>query len=407
MSWSGVRALLRPRFTLGALLLLVSLCAFPLGYVSFRRAHNEARKAAFESLTSKGFSFELQLSQPVSAGSAAAPSSLERGWRTLIKEDVVPQFTSVTISDSRQGSEPASDDDLLLLAKFPEIAALSIQDAERLTDRGMEVVGKLPRLKYLSVLRSPKVTSAFLRHAPALEGLSLIVKFDPSDVNALQRHVNLRQLRIENAPVADRDLEFLGKCVQLDSLHLSGLPVNGSFLAKIDANAPMHFLTITGAPLMDRYVQELRRFPRLVHLDLTWTSLEGDFLPESDAERPAWPMMQVLWLQGTRFSDAGKSKLAQLRVGSQLGFPSNWSAIDFRRIEKTTLPPDFSINLMFAEEAKTEAIDVPVYTPPNFQPPTISNCPEEAMTPVKRLLEIAKVEDAAWKAKEKGTQDGK
>jgi hypothetical protein len=73
-----------------------------------------------------------------------------------------------------------------------------------------------------------------------------------------------------------------------------------------------------------------------------------------------------------------------------------------RRIEKANLPPDFSINSIFADEAKAESLAVPVYTPPNFQPPRISNCPKELMTKVIRLLEIAKAEDAAWKASGKG-----
>src|SRR5688572_4487161 len=132
----GKKKWLRPRFTLGALLLLIAFCAVPLSYVSYHRAHNEARKAAFESLTSKGFQFELQLSKPTTA-TGAAPASLARAWRGLLKEDLVPPFTSVNISDSRHGGTAAQDEDLLRLGYFPEIKHLAIQDAEEITDRGM------------------------------------------------------------------------------------------------------------------------------------------------------------------------------------------------------------------------------------------------------------------------------
>jgi hypothetical protein len=386
----------RPRFTLGALLILILLCALPLAYVAYRRAHNEARKDAFESLTAKGFLFELQLAQPMSKSST--PSSPERWWRSLVKADVVPLFTSVRISDSRSGTAKTSDDDLLRLAAFPEITAISIENAQDISDRGMEVVGKLPRLESLFVLQSPKVTSQFLEIAPPLKGLHLEVQFRAADTPALQKQTQLEFLKISNAPLTDEDLSFLSHCSQLDTLQLIGIPAKGAFLAEIDPNAPMHFLTISGAPLTDKNAGHLANCPRLVDINLSWTPLTGEFLPPAGA----WPMIQRLDLQGTRFSEAGKHKLAQIVVPWHVTYPSNWNSLDMSRYGAAKPPPDFTLNSLFADEAKANSIAVPVFYPPNFQPPRINQCPIELMTEVSRLFEMAKEEHAKWKASGQG-----
>jgi hypothetical protein len=46
--------LLRPRFTLWAMLVLITVVAIPLGYVAQRRAWNLRRKAVYLLLASRG-----------------------------------------------------------------------------------------------------------------------------------------------------------------------------------------------------------------------------------------------------------------------------------------------------------------------------------------------------------------
>lgn len=389
---------MKPRFSLWAMLVLVTVVAIPLSYVAQRRSFNLRRKAAWEVLRESGFQFE----QPIvlSAKKGSAPTSWDRWLRSLCLEDAVLPVSSVSISDARRRNGKVTDDDLLQLALFPEIRNLRIEAAEGITDRAMSVVANFPQLEGLGVEQSPKITSRLLEAVPRLKSLSLDVQFDAAHIPALQKQTELAMLGIRNAPLTDEDLSFLGDCDQLDTLVLEGVPIRGAILAKLNRNAPMHFLTIRGAPISDASATELRRLPRLVHLDLAWTTLEGDFLPETGA----WPMLQFVDFQGVRFSDAGKRKLVQLKVPFHITYPSNWSALDFQRYDSVKVPSDITINLRYAAEAKENSIAVATCYPPNFQPPKISNCSTESMAGVIALLEMAKAEEAEWKAKEK--QDG-
>jgi hypothetical protein len=380
----------RPRFTIGVLLLFTSLCALPLGFVAYRRSHNEARKSAFDLLSQKGFSFV-----PAGINSRLPIGSFELWRRSLLKEDLVPPVREVRIDDSLHGGAPATDADLRLVALFPEITELRIQNAREVSDAGLEVVVNLPRLNGLYVDYAPRVSSRVLERLPLVEVLVLRVDFQREHVSALARQTKLVMLHLYNAPLTDEDLAFLGECRQIDHLSLVGLPIDGSCLAKIDENAPLHFLTLSGAPITDRYATELHRFPRLVRLDLAWTAIEGEFLPAPSK----WPMLQELILQGARFSDPGKAKLARFGALAMATYPSNWSALDLWRYDPGPAPAMPTLNLLYADQAKANSIAVASFYPPNVQPPAIDHCPTDLMGPVIQLLEMAEAENEEFKRK--------
>src|SRR5438045_3649817 len=125
------RFLFRPRFTLAALLVLITIVAIPLSYVAQRRAWNLKRKAAYEALSARQFQF--QVDDPVREAQFVIPAKpieppgyLSEAWSKLCLDDASPRilsFGSAQWTHSARESKPQlRDDELELLAKyFPEI----------------------------------------------------------------------------------------------------------------------------------------------------------------------------------------------------------------------------------------------------------------------------------------------
>jgi hypothetical protein len=74
MSEPNKRRYFRPRFTLAVLLILVTAVSLPLAHVGQRRAGNQKRKAAVESLIAKGAS--LWPDVPTEVGAMPHPTGL-------------------------------------------------------------------------------------------------------------------------------------------------------------------------------------------------------------------------------------------------------------------------------------------------------------------------------------------
>jgi hypothetical protein len=489
MTTSGLRRWIwRPRFTLWAMLVLVTVVAIPLGYVAQRRVMNGRRWAEFEALSAKGIEFYLdEHFEPLPSKRA-----YDRDWLgTLLDE--APQFSFVEIRGPSGRPGPvttATDRDLRRLLYFTEVEQVTFNGASEVTDAGLRSLMALPNLRGVAVLGMPQITGSFLKGldgSPLMEGIWLtdldglegehlevlvtmpnlwqftmhscpkitpesLRRVDmPSGVThlrlalgwldaeltvgadigddalqrwlsqtklrmlwlnspftrdlapALSRQTSLETLRINNAPLIDADLVFLGKCEGLSELMLSGLPAEGKFLEEFSDSSELSFLSLWNMPLVEDHLSHLVRFSHLQRLQLNYTPIEGRFL-----STPGLPKFYRLDLWGVRFSEEGKENLARRGGLSSVSYPSNWTARDLKRYPNGAIPRNVTLCELHSAEAKSLSMTVDsYYSPwialdlPDVQLNRIDRCPPDLMASVIRLHDLARAE---WKESNRRTE---
>jgi hypothetical protein len=274
--------------------------------------------------------------------------------------------------------------------RMPRLKSLVLNSCIRLTDESLQKVDLPASVTELRVVHSPVGDESLIRWLgqTRLQTLMLNAPITRKIAPALAEQTDLVVLSITNAPLVDADLRFLGKC-PLFNLSLTAMPVDGSFLRGFRDRSKVDFVTLGGTLLTDENAVQLRRLSKLGFVDLSWNPIKGEFLSDEK-----WPMVGRLDFQGTRFSETGKALLAKMTTPAHITYPSNWSALDLKRHGAVGPPAYFALNYLYLEEAKANAINVPVYYPPDFQLPKIDRCPAELMGPLMELLEMAKLEAA-------------
>ena len=112
-------AISRPRFSLAALLVLISVLAIPLGYIAQQRARNLRRSKAYEALSAKGVNFHYQ---PPNSLSGATNNKLGDLWRFLTCSKPKNLVSTISIGGpgTPGGNTSVTDADLKDLALFPK-----------------------------------------------------------------------------------------------------------------------------------------------------------------------------------------------------------------------------------------------------------------------------------------------
>jgi hypothetical protein len=327
----------RPRFTLAAMLMLITVIALPLGYVAQRRAWNESRLALYEALKAKqvdmnafwpGDDFHLdtdldgvvtkellELFKP-----EPEPWSFSGWWSEICKEKdsprIVAAFSAALSNDSSSPTGQLADDDLRLLAKYyPELKIVFLQEESWITDEGLRYLARLPDLRHLELTNLPRVKGSFLRdfregnslhslrlvQLPALEGerlkalggfkelATLEVRENASLSGASLCRVHLpNSLRTLQLAIEDDLDEALVRW--LDETRLERLEVDTKITRAI-APALSHqrklsMLQFVNAPLMDEDFAFLSECNQLQILTLTAMPIRGEFLKNLPAEAP-------------------------------------------------------------------------------------------------------------------------
>ena len=139
---------LRPRFTLAALLLLLTFVSLPLAYIAQRRAWNLKRKAAVETLTAKGAGLLPEVFDEFAPAPPAVPppSGFQKWWRGILLEDAAPRVKEIQFSLTEKRAAAfvlLNDSDLALLTLFPEIEKVEIYDFKSISDRGLAALAAL------------------------------------------------------------------------------------------------------------------------------------------------------------------------------------------------------------------------------------------------------------------------
>ena len=326
--WFWRRRFPRPRFSLWAMLVLVTVVAIPLAYVAQRRSWNLRRLAAYELLIDKHLlreEWDVKASAPVRMS----------GWLARIfLDDLTPQFSQVdfrNVPKREAFGVRLTDDDLLLLRYFPEIKSIDLYNAEHLTDRGLEVVSQIKNLRRLGITGSPLVCGEFFRRLQdnttlvgiqlhdlrafegkqlrIIEGLSNLTSFYVSNcpllTNESAAEVNLptkvSSLSVRNCPLGERTLsrwltgrQFtflsidasisnmtisrLGEQPQLKTLLLENAPLRDEDFQFLKACQQLNSLHLEGMPIRGELLSWVGRAETIKHLSLNSTLLEDQYL---------------------------------------------------------------------------------------------------------------------------------
>lgn len=313
------RRFFRPRFTLAALLLLISIVSPPLAYFGQRRAWNQKRKTAIESLTAKGFGFSPEvpsefgiLPPEASPGlpPAPAPVGLQKWWRGLLLEDATSQIKMVGYSLTprrKQSLPPVTDADCQLLALFPEIEFIEIGRADTVSDQGLSSLASLPNLRQLRLSGLTLVDGSFLRNwrkesplqaiyfwrmeklkGEHLTEVAIATKLEAfwighcpllTDQSLLNVNLSPRvdRLMVTQCPLGDATLARWLNGRQLKNLNLSARITRNS-VAAIESQVGLEQLYLRNTPFIDEDFAFLKHCTQLNNLTLESVPVKGELL---------------------------------------------------------------------------------------------------------------------------------
>lgn len=379
MTYSALRRrMFQPRFTLGALLILVLLCAFPLGYVARLRSLNAARNAAWEKLASKGVKFHLEAS--ILPG--GSPSNIEQDWwATLTK--ATPTFRGIEVLEGYNNGQPPvnyiTDQELRLLAHFPEIEQLHFSGVEHITDIGLGSLASLPKLRSFHANCLARIDGTFIKDwsqtdsleqltfwnmaqlkgenlAPLeklskLKSLTLMscVYLDKTPLESVNLPPQLKELRIQYTPITDDALsrwlsQTLLRVLVLDT------PFSRQIAPELRQQTELSVLSITNSPLIDEDLMFLGRCPALYNVSIVGAPVEGAFLKRI----PSRTQLDFLTLRGVPLKDEFAAELKRLKKLILLDL--GWTPITGEFLRDAHWPALSSLDLWgtrFTEQGKS------------------------------------------------------
>ena len=363
---------LRPRFTLAALLLLITLFAPWLAYLSYLRRQNDLRKEAYQKAIDKGM-----LLKPSNGRAAPSPPTAERAaearkvWTALLGDSKLPNFARVQIHDffgKKRPRPPITDKDLEGLQYLPEIEHFDFYYSKDVTDQGLAVLGKLPKLKWIMLNELSLITGEFLDHFPddcALENItfSSLNGLDGRKLKSLGRLRNLKTLSIHGGPALNdeslrevhlstsvTDLKIYGDAVGdetltrwLSELRLERLAmhcrVSRAIAPALAQQTNLYVLEVSNAPLLDEDFAFLKNCSQLKSLQLSGLPLNGKLL-----DYLAYPeKVDLLELENMPLTDDCVPRLTKLKTLKILSLA--WTPLSGEGFEEPLLPNPWSLSL--------------------------------------------------------------
>jgi len=249
------------RYRLRTLLIVMAALGVWLGLRVNVSRRQRAAVAAIQRLGGTVY-FEHQMKHDSRGRLVAIPNAPlpHPGWLRPVAERVFPSgVASVRLRDT-----PATDRDLELLKSLPRVRYLDLANTN-ISDEGLVVVGRLRRLQSLTVL-GPSIGDRGVEHLRGLrlEQLSLWkTKVTDAGVRHLRGMTSLRSLILDETCITDAALEDVGQLVNLDE-----------------------WLGLTHNDLSDAGLPNLKNLKKLRNLNLIGTKVSSDGLSRLRATLP-------------------------------------------------------------------------------------------------------------------------
>jgi Leucine-rich repeat (LRR) protein len=162
----------------------------------------------------------------------------------------------------------ATDATLAKLCKHPQIGALDVTDAAKITEKGFESLRELPRLQKLLLYKSAIGDKALaeIGHYRALEVLYLgESKITDAGLVHLKNLGDLKQLDLFDTKIGDRGVAALAVLPKLDDLNLSGTKVTDAGIVALKTCKSLKTLKVTRTAVTSKGISELEAaLPKLI-----------------------------------------------------------------------------------------------------------------------------------------------
>ncbi len=203
-----------------------------------------------------------------------------------------------------------ADDTLALLAALPNLHTLRIAEGD-VTDGGLAVLDRLPRLQLLEIKRC-RLSDAALPHIAGLDNLRWLhleeMPVTGAGLKALTPLGQLEVLLIPKTAIDDPGLEHLSQLVSLEWLDLSHTSISGAGLSSLSSLSSLQWIKLDGTRVDSQGLRHLASLESLKTIELSATLTDDAGL----AHLAALKGLLELDLEGTKISDAGIDSLAAL-----------------------------------------------------------------------------------------------
>jgi Leucine-rich repeat (LRR) protein len=156
--------------------------------------------------------------------------------------------------------EGTTDAALAKLCKHPQIGALQISEASRLTEKGFADLRELPKLQKLLIYKSSFGDKALaeIGHMKALEVLYLgESKITDAGLVGLKGLSDLKVLDLYDCKIGDRGLPALAALEKLEDLNLSGTKVTDAGIVALKDCKSLKTLKLTRTAVTRKGTEEL------------------------------------------------------------------------------------------------------------------------------------------------------
>jgi hypothetical protein len=230
------------QFSLRTFLILVTLLAMWLGYISFRAREQQAAVRRINELGGS-VQYDYQI--------GIYPTTSPAGWpwlRKLVGDEYFQDVVAVNLNDTK-----VSDADLGVIGKLRRTKRLALNRTD-VSDAGLASFSGMSELDYLGLAQT-KVTSNGIRCLRPPKSSSVVT--------------------LENTSVDDNALPNLSGCAELG---LDGTRITSHGLKQLNSCQNLILLSIRRTAVDDEAVPILAQFTTLQWLNLTDTKISGEGL---------------------------------------------------------------------------------------------------------------------------------
>lgn len=175
----------------------------------------------------------------------------------------------------------ATDATMKSVLAFRNLECLDVS-AGRITDQGMQYVGRLNRLTHLRFWSTP---------------------ISDEGLRPLRQLRDLEELVLRGSNVSDKGLEYVGQIPSLQLIVLNGTRITGPGLQHLAGLKKLRALYLDDTTVSDT------GFLHLSGMNLEWLSLSNTFITDVSLQTIALPKLELLYIDGTETSKAAVEDL--------------------------------------------------------------------------------------------------
>jgi len=198
-------------------------------------------------------------------------------YRELTIDQIDSPFSVVDIAFGNS-ENPITNDDLRLLAHFPELKALGVSGPQ-LSDDGLVHFEKLTSLEKIGLYNTQITPSGLANHAHLRESLITLAYYEASvndsTLSGIEKLEGVYCVQILFAPnFSDEGLRHLAQKRNLKILDVLRTPISGAGLIYLKELPELQELGLAGTDVDNDAVDKIVQLRHLTRLDIRWTEID-------------------------------------------------------------------------------------------------------------------------------------